>query len=534
MLLLVCGPPATGDVPAPQGRATANHPPVLMFNIPLQTFLEDNPGNMGYHLVNLSKYFADDGGVENLTYSIACETDQSHIHATVDGHFLSFTAPTQDWYGQERCRVRATDGEGMSTDSNNFTVRVAPVRHDITIDRLPEIELTAEKEWFFNLTDHILYMGNDPNPLGVVADSPYIRAEGLVLYLKYPRSLLNLTYNESVLLNVSDRAAHAEAVLNVTVHPNDRWRDLPPDPWEIAVTYGDVHLEYLSNIVPGNETPIRPLAWNITGIEPGDPPRFSAAIEDDGKLLVVRSLGGFGTGHFALTAQRATGWNYSCNVSIEILPVSLSPYVSTLQDVTVKEHDHVSFRLVENYPGGELAFRTNSTAFPLSSDGWVNFTADQNEVGRWRICYSVAVRDCESESRFGEFNLTVLNVNEPPVNAVILKPADRTRTVQGRTIELEGNASDPDGDALDFTWFCDGEAFGRGRALTAGELTPGTHRISLEVSDGEYSKAAPPVEVTVEPRPTVAGPSMPLTAMFLLFALALAVGGLLLLRRKRK
>jgi hypothetical protein len=104
-----------------------NTPPVLKAEIPLCMFPEDNEGDKGHHLLNLSEYFDDDGGAEKLEYSVVHESNSSHVKATVDGCFLSFSAQQENWNGEETIRARATDGMGLHADSNNFTVRVTAV-----------------------------------------------------------------------------------------------------------------------------------------------------------------------------------------------------------------------------------------------------------------------------------------------------------------------------------------------------------------------------------------------------------------------
>lgn len=538
MLLLVCGPPATGDVPAPQGRATANHPPVLMFNIPLQTFLEDNPGNIGYHLVNLSKYFADDGGVENLTYNVVMETDPTHIHAIVDGQFLSFTTPTRYWYGQERFRVRATDADGLGTESNAFTVRVSPIDDRINIGILPEIELTAEMVWFFNLSRYITYQNDghedlDKELLRVATNSSHARAEGLLIYFKYPRGAPNSSYAETVFLNVSDSSDYAWAVLTVIVWPPGWWMGLPPTPWEILMIEGAPYTHELPLVVVGNETPLRKLAWNVTGVSAGDPPLFSAGLNENRTMLLVQSLNGLGRGNFTLNACLSGQIIYSYNVSVGIRPQDLFHFVKIPKDMTVREDEDVSFMLVRDYPWERLNFWTNTSLFTIPKNGWVHFTPGQKDVGEWTIFLCVTVKGYESEYENGKFKLTVLNVNDPPENAVITRPADHKLAVEGQSIYFEANATDVDGDLLNYTWHSDGKPFAGGKSLRSSALSPGTHRIHVNVSDGEYSITSQTIQLTVEPASSVEGRSISLTFMFLLGALAIGTGALLLLRKKR-
>src|SRR5512137_862252 len=164
-----------------------NTPPVLVINIPLQNFPEDNLNNKGYRLINLSKYFKDDLFNDRLSYSIVYETDPSHILGTVEGNFLSFTTPTKDWYGQERFAVRATDPLGLWVNSNNFTVRVTPVDDPPVVSPVPDVTVVAGEELSYDLSPYISDVDTPHAVLNLRTDSPYATPAGLAMRLLFPR-----------------------------------------------------------------------------------------------------------------------------------------------------------------------------------------------------------------------------------------------------------------------------------------------------------------------------------------------------------
>jgi parallel beta-helix repeat protein len=104
-----------------------------------------------------------------------------------------------------------------------------------------------------------------------------------------------------------------------------------------------------------------------------------------------------------------------------------------------------------------------------------------------------------NDSRFEisyEITITVTGVNDPPVDAKIIKPPRNFEVEEGKSIDLQGQCTDPDvpfGDVLVFTWRSSiSDELGVGDNLTGVMLPPGEHIITLEVSDrlGEKTKAS--------------------------------------------
>ena len=124
--------------------------------------------------------------------------------------------------------------------------------------------------------------------------------------------------------------------------------------------------------------------------------------------------------------------------------------------------------------------------------------------------YSVelTVRDTEGATNTASATATVTRANRPPV-------ADAGGPYSGdaaQTITFSGAASsDPDGDALTYSWtFGDGTS-GTGAVVRRSYSTPGSYTATLTVADARGATAAAPAAVTVRPinqRPTavVGGP----------------------------
>ena len=108
--------------------------PVLIDDIPNLHFPEDNDA---IRLIDLEDFFWDDWDDGNLAFEVTYEEDARFIHAIVDGRYLSFTTPTENWYGSERFRVRATDRGGLWAPGNLFCITVDPVNDPPALAPIP-------------------------------------------------------------------------------------------------------------------------------------------------------------------------------------------------------------------------------------------------------------------------------------------------------------------------------------------------------------------------------------------------------------
>ena len=474
-----------------------NQPPFLNGNIPLQSFPENNQGNKGYRLINLSKFFDDDGGTGNLAYSVACETDPAHIDASVEGQFLSFATPTIDWYGQERFRVRATDVEGLWTESNDFTVRVTPDHPDH--HPLPMIHVTKGKECIFNLTPYITDEDSKLDDIVVWTNSTFVKVEGLLLHLIYTGELTS----EDVKVTVNNTTDQYSTLLRVIIDPKAYWQIIRQPPWEMIVTEYSIYTENLSGYAVGNENLLGKLAWNVTDIQTGEPPILDSVTVEGRVLRIVPATHRYGQARFTINAYQSDEKIWSCNVSVTVVLISLENYVPRLKEMTVSEHQNVSFNLLNQGLPEPVVFWTSTPLFKINNTGWVNFTPEQKDVGRWQIYYCVTAHGFGIDCASRVLTLTVLNVNDPPNNVAILRPQNLARFTVGDKISFEGNATDVDGDILQYRWMSDDVVYANGKACSISKFHVGRHNIYLEVFDREYIVRSQPVTIIVEPVPVV-------------------------------
>jgi hypothetical protein len=126
----------------------------------------------------------------------------------------------------------------------------------------------------------------------------------------------------------------------------------------------------------------------------------------------------------------------------------------------------------------------------------LTITPEPGQFGNATI--TVTVTDGDGGQSAVQFQLTVLNI--PPGAAIVVSPLVQLPGLSNLTIMapvcenaavvLDGSQSaDPDGDTLEYEWSEGASAFANGIIVT-NEFAPGTHIVTLSVSDGVYTNSA--------------------------------------------
>ncbi len=179
------------------------------------------------------------------------------------------------------------------------------------------------------------------------------------------------------------------------------------------------------------------------------------------------------------------GLEYTISVIWSLENVNDGPAITTeVQTVIVAREDEVFTLTIEatDLDGDVLTWSDDSPLFDIGpNSGRVEFTPVQDDVGIHTIW--VTVSDGEGGSDSVTFDLRVENVNAAPVIVSVL-PSNGTVFPEGEAVRLQVEASDEDGDALEYTWKEENLVYGLGHDLLVEHLKPGTHSLILEVSDG--------------------------------------------------
>jgi hypothetical protein len=149
-----------------------NLAPVLTDDIPHLHVPEDTDA---VHLIDLEEFFWDDWDDGALVFEVTFEEDAARIHALVDGRYLTFTTPTENWYGTGRFRVRAIDRGALWAPGNLFCITVDPVNDP------PVLAPIADQDAHVGDLVHFTVRASDVDhdPLGFTTDNAVLQVLGL-------------------------------------------------------------------------------------------------------------------------------------------------------------------------------------------------------------------------------------------------------------------------------------------------------------------------------------------------------------------
>jgi hypothetical protein len=129
--------------------------------------------------------------------------------------------------------------------------------------------------------------------------------------------------------------------------------------------------------------------------------------------------------------------------------------------------------------------------------GYVTLIPDKNWHGSETLVFFATdgLFEC-----FDEIKITVNPVNDPPGTPQIIEPLDSIEIDFGILLNFTGNCTDPDlpEDMLTFNWISNRQGeLGIGNNLTNIELIPGTHQITLMVTDKAGVNSSANITLTV-------------------------------------
>ena len=519
----------------PARNFSLNLPPVYAKFITITSFPEDTTAD---GLIDLNAYFTDDLYQDQLTYAVISESDPSHIAAKVDGHYLSFSTPTRDWFGQERFIVRATDQLGLSADSRAFTVKVTPVNDPPVVQPLPDLWLTEATEHLYDLEPYVSDVDTPLDRLNVTAPADRVRVDGLKLYVYYPSG----AEGDKLELKVGDGLANTTAALAVHVVGVN----LPPVLADIPPVTTDEDTEYrldLSGLIYDRETPAEGIGWNLTAVRAGNPPVFDCVMLPNGTVRILPRPDAFGQGAFEVAAVDGGGRVATGTVTVTVRPVNDPPVVAELPQPsttigTTGELDLSSYLSDVDNPLRELKVQTGSPA--ASVDGFVlSYTASAEAVGANNtllIPFNVSDGDAVSVSVL-EVRLTY-----PPAFTGAMP---NIKVVEGlkKTLSLQGYASDKDTPSAALKWEVTGGTGERASVLVAPDsqllvvsgVKPGKEKVVLTLKDQDGNSVSQVVNITVEKKPAASAALSGLELRLPFWAAVLAIGvvAYVVLRRRK-
>ena len=501
-----------------------NAAPVPRANI---HFLEMDEDTNRTALADLRDFFQDDAGVDALTFSIVQKQDPAKLEASMnsDGHSIDLFTMEPNWHGALNFSVRATDAEGLYADAR-FSV------HVLSVDDPPRLKQSGVMvayqgkpfEKLFTATD--LDIGSEPvdpgDKLGFSTNSSYLSMDadaGIASFTpvnsQVGTHLFNVTVTDAY--GLSDTRNFTLKVENENdppvLEPVPDQTAIEDQPFVLQINFSDPDL-----LVGMDEL-----------IFEDNSPMF--AISRNGTISFTPVNKDVGEHDIKVTVHDIVGLKATVDFVLTVLNVNDPPRVEQPKDVIVDEDKEAEFKVTASDEdlGDRISYAVNWTAVKIDSGGNMVFTPTQKDVGVHPV--TVTVTDSEGASVSVRFNITVMNVNDPPREVRILRPVNGTSFRQGAEVSFEGNATDDDGDGLTYTWYLGSEILGTGKVLSTKTLKPGSLSLKLAVSDGNVTVDSPPVGIVVQKKVTSSPGNAPGFELAAVVA-AVLVGAVVLGRRR--
>ena len=255
-----------------------------------------------------------------------------------------------------------------------------------------------------------------------------------------------------------------------------------------------------------------------------DPDYRSVFVEDNVSLsyLISRRLSKEDTGNHSITISVTdpTDLSDSTETKFEVIPINNHPVVKDLgvNTVYLKGDDHVFYEIVnvsdvedgtqesENITFS-IDFFENDSLFNISSEGVINYTANESDLGSYviRLCVNdsgissshpmilLCEGDSEPVTKCQNFSLTITDENRAP--EIIAHYPNNTEEIivyEGEEIYFNITKYDPDGNIPESYWYLD-EGFQQYNGFESniaefsysfGYESEGDHFVEVVVSDG--------------------------------------------------
>jgi len=272
-----------------------------------------------------------------------------------------------------------------------------------------------------------------------------------------------------------------------------------------------------------------------------DSPLFNMN-NDTGMISFTPTNDQIGVSVVSITVTDKGGLSNSTLLTIAIMNANDPPAMNAIPPQTATEGVPFNYQATATDPDlkwglDNLTFSDDTDIFNIDpKTGAVSFTPSSSQSGIKRV--TITVKDDKGSSASASFDLTVVHINHAPFDVAIRYPLDGAKLKEGDAMWLDGTAKDSDkGDVLQHSWFDNDAAMGTGRNISV-KLSPGTHAIRLEVSDGTETVTAE-ISVQVEKKQTVTvattsgGGWLPIAAAVAAAIAIVAVVAVVAARRRR-
>jgi hypothetical protein len=477
-------------------HAPKNLAPVPVMNIPL---IELDEGEDGTGILDLRGYFNDDGGVADLTFGIVYQSDTTKVKAQLnpDGHRVDILLPTPFWFGEQKFRARATDRQGLWAEQVNWTVIVNFVDHPPVLQPVGSPSATFGVPFFWT------FRASDPDMQYNPNESLSFSLNSTLLTLDPATGIADFTPQKrdvgehQLMVTVTDNYG-LSASRNFTLKVENV--NSPPSITDNATSFTVEEEETFSHRFTATDPDLEigqdSLMWSTDSL--------LVMMGAEGTVTWTPDDRDIGTHIFNVTVMDSGGLKDRKQCTITVTERDEPPVILPLANMTVDEDRDVKFKInvTDQDAGDTFTYSSDWPLLSINATGWASLRADDRDIGAHIV--TITVRDRSNLTATATMTITVRAVNEAPSNVTIVSPANGTKFKQGALVQLSGNASDVDGDALNYTWLSDGTVIGYGKSLSTKALGPGRHELTLSVSDGNLTAASAPVQIEITKRPAPA------------------------------
>ncbi len=476
-----------------------NHAPAIID--PFTTVAVDEDELAG---VRISDHILDPDG-DMLTFEV---TDAAHVVGSFNEtrNDLEVGGAT-NWFGAEFANIKATDRLGASIKAQ-IRVNVTPVPDapylkkpvpDIVVPQAGVNSSTNLSACFFD--NDTLFGGTDALSFACSGAGQLqvdIGAGGLVTVT----APVDFWGNVTPTFTATDRTSlSASAQARIAVYHVNQAPQVKAAPPDTSVNEDDSVTVYLG-----------PVFW--------DPDGDAMSFEASGQSQVAVSFdrmnatftpapdaSGFTERITLRSRDEKSLASPAITINVTVISVNDPPRITTISppgNVTLMENDVLDFSVAasdqESGAGVTYAWFLDGLAGATGVTGFT-FRTDYGSAGDHVV--QVEVGDGEMNVSTS-WTITVKNVNREPSKVTIIAPKAGATFKEGVSMQFEGDATDPDNDALAFSWIEGLVELGTGRNLST-TLGVGVHKITLEAFDGFAAARSATISITVKAntKPTI-------------------------------
>jgi hypothetical protein len=513
--------------------------------IPAYHMPEDTPTKS---LIDLSFYWTDDAtSAKKLVYNITWQQDTRKLIANIssdpDTWHLDFKIPSmgKNWFGTVGFRVGAADGDGLFRESPTFFVTIDQVNDPPVIT--PIARQVATEGVPFNLTVVVKDVDRD----GDSKDPNFPKDPTEEIIYGDNSSLFNIDpLTGEIFFTPSQEQV---GVYDIQITATDREGE--SDQKNFTLEVRDAEDPPILDPIP-EQTGMQDteFSYSATAYDPDVPYGDELAFSDDSPMFEINASTGLidftptvddiGIHTVTITVTDRAGQNASQEFMFSIYnsigSTDRPPSIQPIANQTAREGELFELWANASDPdiaelGDAITFADNCPIFDINKrTGKVSFTPGARDAGTYKV--KITVKDGDGLTATAEFWLTVIKTNHPPVVTSIL-PRDGANVVQDKRFALSAEATDADGDLLNYTWRDGDTVLGYGSSVSVVFRDKGTYIITLTVSDGKSQQTNETTLEVIENTGGGGGGGLPGFEAVVVAASVAAVAAVLAGRRRR-